>query len=163
MKFDNLTKTLGEFGIDIANAEIAINWVQLAVVLFSFLALGLMMRVVWKECDTKVKVLAGFCTASVLLVKCNELLTKFFKSEELLQYSSYVLCISLCVTIGMVLCYKLYCNVEIKTPKTSKVVKKSTEPKMDLGLDNLPMNMSSMPKSEDEDLDLDNFDLDMGV
>lgn len=163
MKFDNLTKTLGEFGINISNAEIAINWVQLTVVLFSLLALGLMMRVVWKECDTKVKVLAGFCTVSVLLVKCNELLGKFFKSEELLQYSSYVLCVSLCVTIGMVICYKLYGNANIKTPKTNKVVKKKTEPKKDLGLDDLPMNLDGMSKSEDDDLTLDDLNLDLGV
>lgn len=108
MKFENLIGVLQELGIDVSNTRIVVNWMQLAVVIFALFSILLMFKVVWKECTTRVKILAGLTTVSVLLIKFNEYLDSMFKAKKLLEYSTYTVYASILVAVSMLAFYKLY-------------------------------------------------------
>lgn len=108
MKFENLIGVLQELGIDVSNTRIVVNWMQLAVVIFALFSILLMLKVVWKECTTRVKILAGLTTVSVLLIKFNEYLDSMFKAKKLLEYSTYTVYASFLIAVAMLAFYKLY-------------------------------------------------------
>lgn len=158
MEFDNLIGVLQEFGIDITNTKVVINWVQLVVVVFALVSMSMMLKTVLKECSTRVKILAGLCTVSILLMKCNEYLNVVFKAKKLLKYSTYTLYVSIAVTVAMVLFYKFYgvqrdklFNFGNKGSKTQdEPVKEPTEDEFVGGL-------------EVGEFDIDNTDFDLEV
>lgn len=152
MEFDNLISVLQEFGIDVTSTKVVINWVQLTVVVFALFSMFLMLKTVWKECSTRVKILAGLCTASVLLIKCNEYLNTLFKAKELLKYSTYTLFASIGVVVAMLLFYKFY-GV---SKKKSEIAEELT-PVQDDGF------LSGIGDTETSDFDIDNTDFDLEV